>query len=370
LRILGRGMTRYDDMDHTKMGATSIRIFFRDFCEMMNAKMREKWIYLPKDEAEVRECMAPYEAAGFPGCWGSADCTHVAWDRCPAGMRHMYKRGDKETPTVVWNVICNNSRRVMSVSRAFAGTQCDKTISQNDETMLKLRSGELYKGIKFKLHTTTHSSKDCDTPYIITDGGYHKWPMLICAFVFNLVNRNWRLQLWSSRLGSLRKDAECCFGAIKARFRILKLPFMLHNVEDIDNVFVTCCILHNMTLKADGLEGKWHSAAMSAAGYHVCGDGCSHAHDGISGDHDEDLIGQPIRRRRQGKGKRKDPLRLLRDTDYSFVGSTPNFRYVGCEVLPGFEQLRDKLVQHFNCRPRPSALSGSRVYGPFVPVLT
>jgi hypothetical protein len=106
LRILGRGMTRYDDMDHTKMGATSIRIFFRDFCEMMSAKLREKWIYLPKDEAEVRECMAPYEAAGFPGCWGSADCTHVAWDRCPAGMRHMYKRGDKLTLSTVtrgWN---------------------------------------------------------------------------------------------------------------------------------------------------------------------------------------------------------------------------------------------------------------------------
>ena len=187
LRILGRGMTRYDDIDHTKMGPASIRVFFHDFCEMMSAKLREKWIYLPRNEAELRRWMEPYEAAGFPGCWGSADCVHVAWDRCPAGERHMYKRGDKETPTVVWNVISNNSRRVMSVSRAFPGTQCDKTISQNDESMLKLRSGVLYKGTKFKLHTTPCKSEDCDAPYIITDGGYHKWPMLICAFVFNFV---------------------------------------------------------------------------------------------------------------------------------------------------------------------------------------
>jgi hypothetical protein len=145
---------------------------------------------------------------------------------------------------------------------------------------------------------------------------------------------------------------------------------MFHYVEEIDSAFVTCCILHNMTLQADGIDGKWHSAAMSAAGYHirVCGAECDHAHDGISGDHDEDLIGQPIRRRRTGTKRRKGPLVLLRDTDYSFVGSTPNSRYVGCEVLPGFEQLRDRLVQHYNCRPRPSGVSGTRVYGPFVPV--
>jgi hypothetical protein len=187
LRILGRGMMRYDDIDHTKMGPESIRVFFRDFCKTISGTLREKWIHLPRDEDELRRCMEPYEAAGLPGCWGSVDCVHVAWDRCPAQWRHQYKRGDKETPTLVWNVLCNNSRWIMSVSSFFAGTQCDKTISQNDDTMLKLRSGELYKGKKFKLHTSAGTSEDCDTPYIIADGGYHKWPMLICAFGASLL---------------------------------------------------------------------------------------------------------------------------------------------------------------------------------------
>lgn len=50
----------------------------------------------------------------------------------------------------------------------------------------------------------------------------------------------------SKRLENVRKDVECFFGILKGRFRILKLLILYRDEETINNLFFTCCILHNM----------------------------------------------------------------------------------------------------------------------------
>jgi hypothetical protein len=45
---------------------------------------------------------------------------------------------------------------------------------------------------------------------------------------------------------------ECVFGILKKRFVILKAFNRMAKVQNIDDVFVTCCILHNILLEADG----------------------------------------------------------------------------------------------------------------------
>lgn len=59
---------------------------------------------------------------------------------------------------------------------------------------------------------------------------------------------------WSKQLESVRKDVECFFGVLKGRFRILKLPVFFRHQENVDNMFHTCCILHNMLRSYDGLD--------------------------------------------------------------------------------------------------------------------
>lgn len=54
----------------------------------------------------------------------------------------------------------------------------------------------------------------------------------------------------------MRKDVECFFGVLKGRFRVLKLRLTYHSRESIDNIFFTCCILHNMLHTFDGM-GKF-----------------------------------------------------------------------------------------------------------------
>jgi hypothetical protein len=44
---------------------------------------------------------------------------------------------------------------------------------------------------------------------------------------------------------------------MKGRFRILKTGIRLQSAQAVDDVFLTCCILHNMILENDGLDEEW-----------------------------------------------------------------------------------------------------------------
>ena len=60
----------------------------------------------------------------------------------------------------------------------------------------------------------------------------------------------------------MRKDVECTFGFLKGRWRILKSGIRLQGVDAVDNIWLTCCTLHNWLLEIDGLNAKWSEVSM------------------------------------------------------------------------------------------------------------
>ena len=58
----------------------------------------------------------------------------------------------------------------------------------------------------------------------------------------------------------MRKDAECTFGILKGRFRILKAEVRCHGIHIADNIWMTCYALHNMLLEVDGISGEFDGA--------------------------------------------------------------------------------------------------------------
>lgn len=67
----------------------------------------------------------------------------------------------------------------------------------------------------------------------------------------------------SKWLESMCKDVECTFGIMKGRFTILKTGIKLQNFELTDQVWLTCCALHNMLLFADALDEGWENGELS-----------------------------------------------------------------------------------------------------------
>lgn len=57
---------------------------------------------------------------------------------------------------------------------------------------------------------------------------------------------------------SVRKDIECCFGVLKGRWRVLKLPVQARSKEHIDDIFFTCVCLHNILHDWNGRD-QWEN---------------------------------------------------------------------------------------------------------------
>ena len=60
---------------------------------------------------------------------------------------------------------------------------------------------------------------------------------------------------WSTSVQSTRKDIECVFGILKKRFLILKSPIRQQIKQNVERMFLSCCVLHNMTMEEEGLHG-------------------------------------------------------------------------------------------------------------------
>jgi len=63
-----------------------------------------------------------------------------------------------------------------------------------------------------------------------------------------------RESAFSANMESIRKDIECVFGILKARWGVLDRGFKHRSIQVCQDVFIACCVLHNMML--DEMERK------------------------------------------------------------------------------------------------------------------
>ena len=218
--------------------------------------------------------------AGFPGCIGSADATHIPLENVTASLRqaHLGFKGGSEITTRTYNLTVNHRRQILHTTAGHPGRWNDKTLIRFDPFMADLRDGAFDELMDFRLRRRKEGS-DSDEEvtikgaYVIVDNGYLRWPTTIPP-IKNTCNRSeLRFSQW---LESLRKDVECCFGILKGRWRILKAGIRCHNTEIADNIWMTCCALHNLLLDADGLSHQWKDGIASS---YENEDGLFHADD-------------------------------------------------------------------------------------------
>ena len=81
LPTVGRGWT-FDDLEEaTGISEESHRLFFHKFIRCGGSILFDKWVKAPSTESEIEDSICEYNAAGYPGCIGSTDATHVIIDK-------------------------------------------------------------------------------------------------------------------------------------------------------------------------------------------------------------------------------------------------------------------------------------------------
>ncbi len=256
LRVLASGCT-FDAIEElTNISQESHRVFFHQFCKSWGAAKATNMIKLPTNAEELVHITGLYELLGLPGCVGSIDCVHVVWDCCRASLLSSC-RGKEKVPTLVFQVVVSPTKKILAVQGYYYGCLNDKTIARFDPAISALRAkGEFLAELEWSCISSNENGVMTKVTrkgmYFICDGGYHSWKSLIPPFKDQVEGTD--LEAWSTQMETVRKDVECTFGILKKRFMFLKTPIRLRDPKQIENAFMTCCVLHNLLLEYDGRD--------------------------------------------------------------------------------------------------------------------
>ena len=88
LRYLGRGWTFDDLEDVTAISEEVHRRFLHLFVAACRQHFLPKYVKEPSTAEEIEDALCEFKEAGFDGCIGSADATHVIMDKCTSRLKN------------------------------------------------------------------------------------------------------------------------------------------------------------------------------------------------------------------------------------------------------------------------------------------
>ena len=243
LNVLGNHTPFRQLTTNTELSAEDHRLFFHKFIEKLSC-VKDDFIKYPDNFDDLKSVMDKYAAKKLPGCGGSIDVVHLKWSNCPAGD---YNRslGKEGFPTLAFEVVTGHERNILGVAPVQFGTRNDQHIVKLDPTVSKIKKG-WYKDVVWEHRDVLGRVLRSTGVYFICDGGYLRWPVLICPFKHS--GSATHKGYFSSTLESVRKDVECTFGILKKRWKILEYGIRFDSIEVVERIFTVCCILHNMML--------------------------------------------------------------------------------------------------------------------------
>lgn len=216
----------------------------------------------PEDVASARQ---EFDQAGLHGCFASSDGTHVISERIHAALKNNHLGGKSSHTTRAYNMTVTHRRRILGSSLGYPGRWNDKTLQRFDKLLEDLHEGKILQDEVFELLDHDERGNVITVKYkglyVAVDNGYLTRAETMPP-IKNEAETMAELR-WSKWLESMRKDVECAFGIMKGRFRILKSGIRLHGVEIIDDIWFTCCALHNWLLEVDGLDAQWTQGVRS-----------------------------------------------------------------------------------------------------------
>jgi hypothetical protein len=121
----------------------------------------------------------------------------------------------------------------------MAGSYNDINVLSNSPLFDDLIHGRS-ESVQFDINNRSYSQG-----YYLTDGIYPQWPVFVRPLTSCVTDEQKHFNVIQA---ALRKDIECTFGILQARFHILARPSRLWSVSKMADVMKACVILHNMII--------------------------------------------------------------------------------------------------------------------------
>jgi len=180
------------------------------------------------------------ESQGFPGMFGSIDCMHWQWERCPNAWKGQFTRGDQKVPTIILEAVASHDLWIWHAFFGVAGSNNDINVLNQSTLFI-----EELKGQAPQVHYAVNGNQ-YSTGYYLADGIYPEWAVFVKSISLPITEKD---KLFAQEQESKRKDIERAFGVLRRRFCILKRPARLHDRGQLEKVVLVCLILHNMIVE-------------------------------------------------------------------------------------------------------------------------
>ena len=151
LRYLGRGWT-FDDLEEsTAINEETHRQFFHVFIQYEATALFDAYVVMPTNAEEAEAHMHEMALAGFVGCCGSADATHVLMERCSYRLRQAHEGYKLQGTARSFNMTVNHRRRILFSTNGHPSRWNNKTLVLFDDFMRGIRNGNVLDDVVFEL---------------------------------------------------------------------------------------------------------------------------------------------------------------------------------------------------------------------------
>ena len=202
--------------------------------------------------------------AGFNGCIGSTDATHFGMLSYDSWSTISHCSNKLNTASRNYNATVTHCRQILGTTSGNPYTWNNNTVILYDKLVISVNEGELFDGHEFTLLEFNSERNIADVQYrgvwFTVENGYLSWSCIVPPINNRVTYKYVKFSEW---LESLRKDLECTFGIMKGRFCILRYGTRLCSLRKCDQVWATCCVLHNRLLFIDGLHKNWSTGKLS-----------------------------------------------------------------------------------------------------------
>jgi hypothetical protein len=187
LRYLGRGWTFDDVEENTAISKEVHRTFFHCFVEFGSTVLYEKYVLTPDNVNEAKTHMREFDEAGFPGCVGSSDATHITTDRCEYNLKNNHLGPKSSLTARSYNICVNHRRRILHSTPGGPARWNDQTMVRFDRFITQIRSDGLnLQDNTFELLARGKGGEVIAVTYkgvyVIVDNGYLTWSCTVPPF--------------------------------------------------------------------------------------------------------------------------------------------------------------------------------------------
>jgi hypothetical protein len=179
LRYLGRGWMPDDIKEQTAISCDVHRAFFYHFIDFGSTTLYSMHVLTPVNLAEAKSNMSEYAEAGFPGCVGLSDCTHLTTERCEYNLKNNHLGAKSSHTTCTFNLTCNHRRRILHTTCGGPGRWNNMTMVRFDTFFTDIRAGRILTDNEFELLSYNKKGNDVtaqyNAVYVIVDNGYLAW---------------------------------------------------------------------------------------------------------------------------------------------------------------------------------------------------